>query len=208
MTSAEQTLLTLSRDLPSFILDTGFFKTKDEHRSDGKFAIPDFEYCRVVLTTVATERLIVIPKSRQVLITWLMACYAVAAALTRKNQLIIYQTKREEDALSFMGRVYFLYDHLPAWLRTIRPRLLPPKENKYKLELPAQHSKIWGIPSGADIIRSNTVSIFISDETNFQPEAKASLRAAGPSLGQTGQGIWISSANLGGVMEQLVAGKW
>jgi len=208
MSEAETYLTELSEDLPSFILDTGFFKTKDEHRSDGEFSLPDLAYCRIVLETLCKERLVVMPKSRQVLCTWLVGSYLLARALTKRNQLIIMQTKREEDALSFMGRLYFMYDHLPGWIRQIRPRQMPPKENKYKIELPQQHSKIWGIPLGADIIRSNTVSIFFSDEVNFQPEAKQSLRAAGPSLGSKEQGIWISSANLGGLMEQLVAGKW
>lgn len=208
MNESESMLAELAEDLPSLILDTDFFKTKDEHRSDGEFPIPPLDYCRVVLNILCTERLIVIPKSRQVMITWLVCAYLIARAITRRNQLIVYQTKREEDALSFMSRVYFMYDHLPGWIRQIRPRTLPPKENKYKLELTSQSSKIWGIPSGADIIRSNTVSIFFSDEVNFQPEAKASLRAAGPSLGSKGQGIWVSTANLGGLVEQLVAGKW
>jgi len=56
MSEAETYLTELSEDLPSFILDTGFFKTKDEHRSDGEFSLPDLAYCRIVLETLCKER--------------------------------------------------------------------------------------------------------------------------------------------------------
>lgn len=208
MSQAEAELAAWEQDVPGLILESGWFITKDEHRADGEYPFPAHPYCHHYLSTLCRERLVLVPKSRQVMITWLTAGYLVAQALLRRNLLAIYQTKREDDALAFMERVYFLYNHLPAAIRKIRPKQMPPKENKFRLEIVSHSSKIQGIPSGADVIRSNTVSIFVADEVNFQPEAKASLRAAGPSLGKTGQGIWISSANQGGLIPQLVKGQW
>lgn len=206
--SAEATLLEAAEHPIDMILETGWFITKDEHRADGAFSLPDDAYSRAVLHELFTERLLVIPKSRQMRMTWFIAAYLVVKVLTLRNLLAIYQTKREDDALAFMERVYFLYNHLPAWIRKIRAKHVPAKENRYKLEVPKAGNKIWGIPSGADVIRMNTVTIFVSDEVNFQPEAKGSLRAAGPSLGATGQGIWLSTANAGGLIQQLVKGSW
>ena len=206
--SAQAALLEAAEHPIDMILETGWFITKDEHRADGAFPILDETYTRAILHEFYTERLIVLPKSRQMLASWLVAAYLVAKLLTTNNLLAIYQTKREDDALSFMERCYWIYNRLPAWLRKIRAKQTGPKENRYKLEVPKSGSKIWGIPSGADVIRMNTVSIFVSDEVNFQPEAKGSLRAAGPSLGATGQGIWLSSANAGGLIPLLVKGSW
>jgi len=199
---AEQTLAKWGEDIPKMILETGWFVTRDEHRHDGNFPLPQYPYCYVV-----HDRLI-IPKSRQVMITWLVAAFCVASALITKNEQSIYQTKREDDAAAFMERVFFLYNHLPEWIRKIRPKLPPQKENKMKLELPTQSSKVWGVPSGAEVVRMHTITRFVADEANFQPDAKASLRAAAPAIGDTGQMIYISSANAGGIQQGLMEGNW
>ena len=206
---AEATLQGLGRDLPSFILDSGYFITKDEHANGLERPIPNKPYLRHYLHELATEQFVVVVKSRQTMFTWGTLCYLLAVALTRKNQLIICQTKREEDVINvLMSRVYFLYDHLPNWIKTIRPRTSGNKQSASILDLPEQGSRIWGIPQGADVIRSNTVSILFADEVDFQPEAAASVRAATPSLVGGGQGIWVSTPSLTGILGKLVVGEW
>lgn len=208
MSVAEQTLAKWGEDIPKMILESGWFVTRNEHRHDGNFPLPSYPYCYVVLREFTTYDRLIVPKSRQVMITWLVAAFCVASALITKNEQSIYQTKREDDAAAFMERVFFLYNHLPEWIRKIRPKLPPQKENKMKLELPTQSSKVWGVPSGAEVVRMHTITRFIADEANFQPEAKASLRAAAPAIGDTGQMIYISSANAGGIQQGLIEGSW
>lgn len=205
---AEAVLKAASDDIPSMILDYGWFVTKDEHNHDAKTTIPNKPHLRLYLTELCNNQFVVVTKSRQIMITWGTLAYLLARALTRRNQLIIVQTKREEDAESLMDRTRHLYDNLPRWLRDIRPRLMPPRQSTMKLEIPKMDSMIWGIPQGADIIRSNTVSILFSDETDFQPEAAASLRAAAPSLVGGGQGIWVSTPTLDGLTRKLIKGSW
>jgi hypothetical protein len=209
MSLAEETLAAhAAKGLDHMIFRTGWFITRDEHRADGHFPLPDFQYCADVLEEYVNYKLIILTKSRQMLITWITAAYLVACALINKNELSIYQTKREEDAQSFMERVHFLYNHLPEYLRKIRPKQPPQKENKMKLELITQESRVWGIPSGGDVVRMQTITRFVSDECNFQPEAKASLRAMAPALGEAGQAIYISTACAGGIQIGLIAGEW
>lgn len=190
------------------ILKSGWFVTRDEHRADGNFPIPDLDYIRWIITDLHSGDKLIITKSRQVMVTWCVAAYLVYDVLILKNRLNIYQTKREDDATAFMERVFFLYNHLPLWIQKIRPRVTGVKENRMKLELPTQQSRVWGIPSGPDVVRMHTMSRFVSDECNFQPEAKASLRAAAPSAGDGGQLVYISSANAGGIQEGLIRGDW
>ncbi len=208
MSVAEQTLAKWGESIPNMILKSGWFVTRDEHRADGYFPIMDEPYCRYLLNEYATYRLLIVPKSRQVLVTWLTAAFLVACALLNKTELSIYQTKREDDAIAFMEREFFLYNHLPGWLQKIRPKQPPQRENKMKLELITQNSRIHGVPSGGDVVRMHTIRRFVADECNFQPEAKASLRAMAPALGDVGQAIYMSSANLGGIQEGLIAGNW
>jgi len=204
--ATEKLLKYYAKNIPAMILETGWFKTRDEDNPDGgDHPLPDKEYLRYLLEQYCLHQRIILPKSRQVLVTWSWAAYGLARCLTRKNFLAIYQTKREEDAVGFMDRVHFIYEHLPPEIRAARPAKL---DNSLKLEMLDSDAKFWGIPQGADIIRSNTVSLFFADEVNFQPNARASLRAAMPSLGKNGQGIWGSSANAGGLMEKLIHATW
>ena len=202
----EKLLKRYSGHLTDMILKTGWFKTRDEDNPNAKpMPLPDKPYLRYLIEQYEKYPRLLIPKSRQVMVTWSWAAYGLARCLTRTHFLAIYQTKREEDAVGFMNRVHFLYQHLPKEIQEARPAKL---DNSLKTEFAKRDSRFWGIPQGADIIRSNTVSLFFADEVNFQPNARASLTAAMPSLGKNGQGIWGSSAAAGGLMIPLVHGNW
>lgn len=208
--SAEELLKIYKSNIPDMCLSSGWFLTRDEDDPDAEEKpLPDWPYLRHLINEycVCAEKRIpcLIPKSRQLLMTWSWAAYGLARALTWKHKLIVYQTKREEDSVSFMGRVHFLYRHMPPEIRNARKAYL---DNTLKLEIESSDVKFMAIPQGADIIRSNTVSLLFLDELNFQPQARASIRAAIPSLGKNGQLICGSSANAGGMMEQLINATW
>lgn len=205
--NAWETLLKDYRtNIPALILDSQWFVTRDEDDPDGReLPLPDKDYLRLLINEYEQEDRILIPKSRQLLLTWSWAAYGLAWCLTRKHILVVYQTKREEDSIGFMNRVHFLYRHLPPRVQELRQANL---DNSSKIEFGKSDCRFWGIPQGADIIRSNTVSLLFSDEVNFQPNARATLRAATPSLGKNGKGIWGSSANAGGLMINLIHADW
>ena len=133
-----EAILTAAHDnLPAFVLDHEWFKTQDEH-DPGIMAkpLPKKPYCRAYLHELSTSQFVIVPKSRQMTITWLTLAYLLAKALIGHNLLIIVQTKREEDAWSLIGRCKFLYDHTPKWLQSARPRIAGVSESKSHLELP------------------------------------------------------------------------
>jgi len=206
MKEGDRYLARFKQNIPELILETGWFLTRDEDQPDQPpRPLPDKPYLRYLLREYTKYRRVLVPKSRQILVTWSWVAYALALCLLRQHLLIIYQTKREEDSVGFMNRVHFMYRHFPDWLRDTRPAVL---DNTSKIEFPKTDNRFWGIPQGADIIRSNTVSLFLADEVNFQPNAKASLRAAMPSVGRNGQAIWASSAAAGGLMINLIHADW
>lgn len=200
------------RDYSELILEHGIFITKDEHQDDRAMPVPDLPHLRQLYQEIWLAEQdgmpLIVPKSRQMMVTWGILAYFLARALTRKNQLGIIQSKREDDAASLLERVMFMYNNAPKWLRMIRPRVTGVKENRFKLELPSMGSKLWAIPQGADIIRSNTVSMLYSDETDFQPEGRASVRAAMPSIVGGGLAIFVSTAVQGGLVPKLCKGVW
>ena len=212
-----------------FLFDSGRVQTKDEHDLERPIKpFPDVPYLRALLDCLlVTGRLLhpedarwareagldlawllaarhagllFIEKSRDMLATWTVLCYCFWRAKYFPHQLILVQSKREEEAASFVfvkepgvGRISFVEDHLPRHLRT----LAWPGAGSYgRLYFP-NGSQIWAIPEGGDIVRSHHPSVVFADEAAFQPEFGASYTAALPAIQGGGQYIALSSANPG-----------
>lgn len=209
-----------------FIFDSKYLKTKDEHDLDnptklflddpylrvildfllvsGRILKPDgaiyanrYGYDKEFLEFIYDAGMVFIEKSRQVLATWIICTYIMWRARFLPHQLILVQSKREDDAANLvftaeagLARISFMEWSLPRWLQEIKF----PKGSKFAHLIYPNGSHIWGIPEGSDIIRSNTVTVLFGDECGFQPEFGHAYTAALPSIKGGGQGIFISSA--------------
>lgn len=204
-----------------FIFDGKLLRTKDEHESEAPVKLfPDKAYLRVILDCLlltggmipvskaryATEAglpvarldragMFAVEKSRQIMATWLVAAYCLWRAKYRQHQLILWQSKKEDDAASVVfdkdrdtARMSFMETHLPASIQS------PVGFSRCNIRYQDTGSRIWGIPEGADVIRSNTPSVLVSDEAAFQPEFASARDAAMPAIKGGGQIIAISSA--------------
>lgn len=218
------------RDAHHFLFQSGL-ATKDEHNAlDPIRPFPDELYLRALLDHLllagrfltpeqasysqkagyddlfrracGESRILAVEKSRQMIVTWLVSAYALWRAKFHDHQLVLWQSKREDDAANvvfnkepFIARISFMETHLPQHLRTAQF----PRAGSYGQLMFPNGSRIWGVPEGGDIIRSNTASLIIADEAAFQPEFDASISAALPAIKGTGQGqfVAISSAEPG-----------
>lgn len=224
--SLEQTLEleALRRDAHKFIFAT--VRTKDEHdlRAPVKF-FPDEICLRATidcylvsgkllqpasakyaldsglslefLAHIYDSGILFIEKSRHVMCTWITCAYLLWRARAFPYQLIMAQSKREEDAAALVydkepgqGRVSFLEQGLPPHLRMCEQ----PKNGKYCHLYFSNGSHIWAIPEGGAIIRSHNPSVIFSDEAAFQPEFGNAYTAALPAITHGGQLIVVSSA--------------
>ena len=209
------------RNAHYFIFDSQALQTKDEHDHDSPVKpFPDKAYLRVVLDCLlltaglippeqATHMrdagldaglfdnsgMLAIEKSRQIMATWLVAAYCLWRAKFRSHQLVLWQSKKEDDAANVVfdkdmqnARMSFMETTLPPELRS---RV---DTSRCNLRYPDTGSRIWGIPEGADIIRSNTPSVLVSDEAAFQPEFASAKDAAMPAVKGGGQLVALSSA--------------
>lgn len=136
-------------------------------------------------------------KSRHVMATWLTCAYLLWRARAFPHQLIMVQSKREDDVAALVydkepdqGRISFLEWSLPEHLRIAK---LPSGGKYCHLYFP-NGSHIWGIPEGGHIIRSHNPSVVFSDEAAFQPEFGKAYTAALPAITNGGQLIVVSSA--------------
>jgi hypothetical protein len=155
---------------------------------------PDKPYLRYVLDVVHNgPKIVFIPKSRQVVLTWLICAYLLWDARFNPYELCFVQSKKEEDAANLVfnkdwtrSRISFMESRLPPWMKD------EDASASYGVINFSNASKIWGIPQGADIIRSYTPSVVFQDEIAFQPEAEGAYVAATASARKI---IAVSSAN-------------
>ena len=181
-------------------------RTKDEHDEENPVKLfPSKPYVSYLfdLFTKKEQSIFFVAKSRQIMLTWLCCVYALWLAKSVPHRLIFLQSKKETDAANLVfnggrsgkswdtGRISFIEKHLPFWLQD---RGIEPSYGKL---LFPNGSKIWGVPEGADMIRSYTPSLMISDEAAFQPEFAGAYTAMLPVANQGGMLIAISSANPG-----------
>jgi len=149
-----------------------------------------------------------VEKSRHVMATWLTCAYILWRARAYPHQLILVQSKREEDVAALVydkepdqARISFLEWSLPEELRLAKF----PAAAKYCHVYIPNGSHIWGIPEGGHIIRSHNPSLLFSDEAAFQPEFGKAYTAALPAITHGGQLIVVSSAEPS-EFQQLVEG--
>ena len=226
MPTLEQTLERerYRRDAHAFIFEA--LRTKDEHDRDaplkhfpdelchrsnldlylvsGKIIVPEAAKWALkagvptdFLEHIYNTGILFVEKSRHVMCTWLTCGYLDWRARRFPHQLLMVQSKREEDGAALVydkepdqGRISFLEWSLPDHLRMAEL----PKGGKYCHLYFPNGSHVWGIPEGGHIIRSHNPSVVFSDEACFQPEFGKAYTAALPAITHGGQLIVVSSA--------------
>ncbi len=159
-----------------------------------------------LLDRCLTEKLLLVEKSRQLLVTWSMCLYALWTAKFKNNRLVFLSSKKEEDAANLVfnkdpntARISFIEAHLPDELRSVDFA----KDASYGQIHFSNGSRIWGVPEGGDIIRSYTASLVITDEAAFQVEFENAFAAALPTVHGGGQLVAVSTVWPGSFFQQL-----
>lgn len=172
---------------------TNYVWTLDPHDKVSPIKkFPAKEYIRILVGLWETEPLLMIEKSRQMMMTWLMCSLSVHEAQFNEGRHIFVQSKKEDDANTLVERCKFIYHQQPDFLKHEST-----DEVYCKLKFPGIHSKIVGIPQGGDQIRMHTATIIFSDEIAFQPEAEDAFAAAKPCIEGGGSFVGVSTANPG-----------
>ena len=193
--------------------------TKDEHATPPVRSFlnhGDIYVIILILYMLACDSLLV-PKSRQMRVSWILCAFNVWYAMSRKYCRIGFQTKKEDDAAEMVsmgsgeptgGRMDFIIQHLPGWLRDDnilsgggnKVGKLTFNTNPYDangIDIPWQGSKIHGIPQGGDQARSYTWSLFNSDESAFQDEYRKAMVGVSAAAVGGGKVISVSSVDSG-----------
>lgn len=142
---------------------------------------------------------IFIPKSREMLTSWIVAGYITWLCQYTPFAQCICQTEKESKAVKLVGYSKVLYDNQPEWLRKmhcLRGGYTKVRQGRDKeLELAFGNSaELIGIPSGPDQIPSFHPSLFVIDEAGLLTAAGQSYDLAHPVCSQI---IVISTARPG-----------
>jgi len=172
--------------------------TRDE--ADPSQAVKPFpvhlEYVQQVWWILDHARFGVIAKSRQMLMSWLIAAHACWWARFKGNQAVYYQTKSFEDAIAmvampeggFEGRCQFIESHQPEWLRQ---RI---KCSEGRIQYP-NGSIIQALAGGADKIRGKTASRIYEDEFAMQDDQDGVYTAVAPLIQKGAAAFFVSTPN-------------
>lgn len=172
-----------------------WFRTKNEHRSgldrlESYEPFPAHAYLKFLSEEMLRSERLVVPKSRQVMASWLTCGFILWWCLFRSAQLVIAQSKKQEDADAMLERVWGMYLRLPEWVRK-RARAT---RKQAQIRFEDGDNTIMALPQGGSQIRLHTPSLYWADEAAFQPEFEDALAAALPALHDGGRAIITSSA--------------
>lgn len=155
-------------DDPYYFL-TNWAYTLDVHDPENPIKVfPDKEHIKIITKIWLNNPLLLIPKSRQMMMTWIFVCLYLWDTQFHKGKLTFFQSKKEDDADDLIKRAKFIWDHEPKFLKRSyeRKQFFPLECNPQhkgqhvycKMTFPSINSEIRGIPQGGDVIRMHTAS--------------------------------------------------
>lgn len=201
LSKSQQHLIQLERyanDPWAFLCECVYTRDQVDKVNPIKKFPSEWPYLKFYVKMWQVERLIAVPKSRRMTMSWTNIALYLWATIFTKGQDFAFVSKKEDDAGELVRRAEFIFDHIPE--DKIPKELLPRKETRAKpaaLIFPEIGSKIQGFPMGADQLRQFTFSGILGDECAFWEEARQFYAAAFPTVEGGGRMSLISSRSPG-----------
>ncbi|MCX6601168.1 MAG: hypothetical protein NT025_06365 [bacterium] len=186
MTTAEfQDLIRAARD--PWIFLTRHVQTLDPERGVAHF--PDWHYLHRLVGVACRERFLLVPKSRQMLVTWTMVALMVWRAMFRERGVLLFLSRNERCAEELLERARFILDHLPGYMR---PRLS--SNSKEEIAFRTLGSRLLSLPASPNGPRMYSPSSVFWDEMAFTPYDEPIWAALKPALDSGGRFVGVSSS--------------
>jgi hypothetical protein len=183
--SSFQTLINVADNPWHFF--TEFVFTQDPRRGVSRY--PDYDYLREFLWVMHHERMLLVPKSRQMLVTWSVVAYALWLALFRRSGDYLFLSRNERCAAELLDRARFILDHLPPFMQPKRKT-----NSAEEIEFAKIGSRILSLPATPHGPRMYSPTAVFWDEMAFTPFDEQIWTALKPALDSGGQFIGVSSS--------------
>lgn len=185
--------------------------TRDEADNGSIKRMPEKEYLFRIGTLFQREKILLIPKSRRMMMTWWCLAMCLWRALFFPNQTIFVQSKKMSDSAYLLGddRIIFMYNKL---LRDIHdfPKILRKNRDNESKGYASIHfdngSSIVAVAEGPDQLRQYTASMVYCTEMAFWSSARLTWIALRPVI-QGGGKILIDSSANPGFFREIVEGS-
>lgn len=116
-------------------------------------------YLKIICDVWDRDKLILVPKSRQLMVSWIFCALNLHLAISKSTQAIFFVSRKLENAgldnqLSLLSRAKFIFDHLPE---EMQPEMEVTKQPPI-LKFPENGSFIQGCSQDSEALRSYTAS--------------------------------------------------
>ena len=92
--------------------------TLDVHDDENPIRLfPEKEYIKIIVDIWLNNQLLLIPKSRQMMMSWIFTTLYLWDTQFHEGRLTFFQSKKSEDADDLVKRAKFVYDHEPKFLK-------------------------------------------------------------------------------------------
>ena len=143
----------------------------EEGRPSAYEKFPPFEeypHLYELFQALPLERIHFIEKSRDMMISWACVAFLTNKAMTVPAREVLFQTQKMEKVKQLMKYARCLYERQPKWLKDA----FPLERHQSALALRFAHGGgVFGIPGGANQIRSYHPWGYLLDEASFVPDA-------------------------------------
>jgi len=163
-----------------------------------------------------------IAKSRQLMVSWLLAARTVWEILYHPHSWAVFQSKKQEDAAEMIydsvpskARASFIMAHLPDWMQVClcvdgdkfvsKPYSLDQKTFSYGSIILPNGSRAEALAQGPAQIEGKVPSFLCSDESSLQDEWSQSWAAAMPCLSGGGRAIAVATMRLPSAFGEEIA---
>ena len=148
---------------------TNWAYTLDVHDDENpQKPFPDKEYLRFVVDKWLKHQIIIAPKSRQMMMSWLFVALYLWDTQFHFGRLTFFQSKKADDANDLVKRAYLIWDNEPNFLKRYYKdgafhelKCNPHNQGNHTYSLltfPDIKSEIRGVPEGGDVVRMHTLS--------------------------------------------------
>lgn len=182
-------------DAKTFVMD--YCQTLDpKDRTNPIKPFPRDPYLTELIDLWLTSDYLLVPKSRQMMASWLFVALHLWYMLSAPGRIIFFISKIEGDAgfanqLSLLSRAYFMFERLPAEMKPpIQTGIKPPV-----IRAPLLNSEMQGLSQTSDAIRMYSASAVLWDEMAFHENAYKTYAAMIPTIQGGGKITGISTPN-------------
>lgn len=157
-------------------------------------------YLQFIIRLWQRKKMLAIPKSRRMTMSWTMIPLAVWDCIFHKGKAWAFVSKKETDSQELVERAEFVFKRIPpekiprALLPTLKGDKMTQSPPKLVFEFgDSTTSTIEGFPMGANQLRQFAFSGIFGDECAFWPDAEEFYSGAKPTTDGGGRMVLVSS---------------